>query len=789
MSLFADAVVHAWFVALVVGLFLASSAFSKFMVKADAVGPSAPCRFGPVHFESRSPASSAIALSAILLVFAVGAAAATMPDGVLIIHSNQRPTPAAMVIEDTLRKVVPDALGRPVEFFSEYLDVERSSAEAYAAAEAEFLRQKYGGRNIRVIVAAAPQALQFATEFRDRMLAGVSIVHVSVAEDELKRLALPPDIVGETVNFDPMATLELALRLQPEAKRLLIVTGAAERDRIWEQRLRGAVERLQHRLEVEYLSALPTADVLHRLGALTKDTIVYTPGFFVDGTGHVGTPRQSLELIAPASGAPVYGPLDTLLGTGIVGGYMAPYQDQANEAGAIVVRLLNGAAPIEIAPSSVRNVPIVDWRQIRRWGFDERLLPPDTIVRFRESNAWDRYWREITVGLAILVLQAGLIAALLLERRLRRRTATALEESQEQMNLAARAASLSMWIWDVARDKVWTTAQWRQPAGLPKEQPIAFNDVLAAAHPADREELDRAVRKVLTSGEELDFEYRVVGPDGEVRWIAARGRAEARDGPRLLGIALDITERKLSELRAEQDRSALRHMTRVSMVGQLSAAIAHQLNQPLAAILGNAEAAQKMLEREKVDLVELREICNDIVTEDHRASEVIRRLRELYTRGDMAIEPLDLNELIRDTLDLVRTELLTRYVTPVTELAPAMPAIKGGRVQLQQVLLNLVLNAADAMNSTDVTDRTLTIRTELTGAEIRLYVVDHGTGIAVGDLKSVFDAFWSTKERGMGVGLAICESIVAAHRGSIMVANNADGGATFCVSLPVGEHT
>jgi len=285
-------------------------------------------------------------------------------------------------------------------------------------------------------------------------------------------------------------------------------------------------------------------------------------------------------------------------------------------------------------------------------------------------------------------------------------------------------------------------------------------------------------------GEELDVEYRVVGADGGVQWVAARGRAERTDSPRLLGVALDITERKTAELRAAQDRTALRHMTRVSMVGQLSAAIAHQLNQPLAAILGNAEAAQKMLGREQIDLVELREICNDIVSDDHRATEVIRRLSELYRRGDMKIEPVDVNELIRETLDLLRTELLLRHVIPVTNLSQGLPIIEGGRVQLQQVLLNLMLNAADAMSAIKSEARRLTIRTELRDRDVRMCVVDNGSGIGVNDLANVFDPFWSSKPAGMGMGLAICRSIVAAHHGTIAAANNPEGGATFCVTLP-----
>jgi C4-dicarboxylate-specific signal transduction histidine kinase len=272
-----------------------------------------------------------------------------------------------------------------------------------------------------------------------------------------------------------------------------------------------------------------------------------------------------------------------------------------------------------------------------------------------------------------------------------------------------------------------------------------------------------------------------------VRWVAVRGHVEDSNRTRLLGVVIDVTGRKIAEQQAESDRTELRHMTRVSLLGQLSASIAHQLNQPLAAILGNAEAARKMLGREKVDLGELREICDDIVSEDHRASQVIRRLSELYKRGEMKMEPLDLNELVRETLELVRTELSTRHVTAVTDLASPLPRVEGGRVQLQQVLLNLILNACEAMNGTVMEPRKLVVRTESSADGVSLYVVDSGPGIAADDIKHIFDAFWTTKTGGMGMGLALCQSIVAAHRGTITAANNADGGAAFCVTLPIGQ--
>jgi two-component system, LuxR family, sensor kinase FixL len=361
-----------------------------------------------------------------------------------------------------------------------------------------------------------------------------------------------------------------------------------------------------------------------------------------------------------------------------------------------------------------------------------------------------------------------------------------LQESESRMQLAGAAASLGMWTWDVARDSVWATTQARSLLGFSATEPLSLVRVLSASHEEDRGTVEHAIREAVAGNTELDREHRVVDPDGGIRWVALRGHAET-GGVRLLGVVIDITERKVAELQAAKDRVALQHMTRVSLLGQLSASIAHQLNQPLAAILGNAEAAQKMLGRENVDHVELREICNDIISEDIRASQVIQRLRDLYKRGEPKMERINLNQLALGTLDLVRNELLNRHVAFDTEFVSTLPDIEGDAVQLQQVVLNLVLNAADAMRTTAVEERKLTIRTETDATHVRLCVVDHGQGIAAADLKRVFDAFWTTKAGGMGMGLALCESITAAHHGSIAVANNAGGGATFCVTLPIGR--
>jgi two-component system sensor kinase FixL len=210
------------------------------------------------------------------------------------------------------------------------------------------------------------------------------------------------------------------------------------------------------------------------------------------------------------------------------------------------------------------------------------------------------------------------------------------------------------------------------------------------------------------------------------------------------------------------------------------------LNQPLTAILSNAQAAQRFLAHDDVDLNEVRDILGDIVKQDKRAGEVIHRLRLLLKKGKVEHQPLDLNEVVSEVLKLVRNDLLNQRVTGQMELAPALPAIIGDRVQLEQVVLNLVMNGCDAIASGPAADRKLIIRTDLNNGEgICVSVSDHGAGLAPDNLEKVFEPFFTTKLHGMGLGLSVCRTIITAHGGKLWAANNADRGTTFYFTIPV----
>lgn len=392
----------------------------------------------------------------------------------------------------------------------------------------------------------------------------------------------------------------------------------------------------------------------------------------------------------------------------------------------------------------------------------------------------ERQWPDDLVG------RLRLFANMLAGSLARRIADDALRESEARLDLAIDSARAGLWSMDLTTRMMWVSRSMRELYQCPPAEQITAEDLFQINHPEDREAVRQAVRQAARTDQLVVIEYRIVLPDGSVRWISARGRRRcnaAGEPIRVMGAAVDATERKQAEAKTRQHLHELAHLNRVSAVGELTTSLTHELNQPLGAILRNAETAEVLLRSERPDLGELRAIIADIRSDDIRAGKVIERLRLLLKQRAIELQSVALAPLARDVMSLVRFDAMARGVHLETDLPADLPAVLADRVHVQQVLLNLVMNGMDAARDAASPDRHVCISARLAGGGVEVAVRDSGPGLPAESIGRVFEPFFTTKPEGMGMGLPISRTIIEAHNGRIWAENNDSCGATFYFTL------
>ncbi len=541
-------------------------------------------------------------LTALLLGAWLGTAqAAPEQASVLILLPGQPGLPAAAAIASGIRAALLMDWAFRVNIEMEHVDVAR-----FASPDVEERRlqavygSKYRDQRFDVIVAALPEPFQFVLRARDELWPGTPVVVCGVDEGSVRDLKPPPDFAVLTIRFDMEGTVQAALALLPDTRHVALVGGASQPEQVYHDLIRQAVARAG--LDAIDLTKLPIADALARVSSLPEHTVIIQSSYQVDGAGRRFYGIDLIPHVSSAANRPVFTPLGLALGRGVVGGSIIEFEDIGRDAARMATRLLrSGTAPATPVPSLATAMPRFDARQLARWRLDERRLPKDSQVMFREPTLWQQYRWHVAGAAGLIGAQAALIFTLLVHRRRRRE---------------AEAAAL-----------------------------------------------------------------------------------------RLL--------------------AQLAHRDRVAGMGQLASSLAHELGQPLTAILTNAEAANQLLAGPQPDLGEVRECVDDVISVAY-----------------------------------------------------------GDGVQIQQVILNLLTNAITAAANGGAANRRVTVWTAAaTAPYVELGVHDSGKGISEADLDRVFEPFFTTKVDGLGVGLAISRTIVKAHGGRLLVANDPAGGAIFRIHL------
>ncbi|WP_241758180.1 sensor histidine kinase [Myxococcus landrumensis] len=598
---------------------------------------------------------------------------------VLLLTPEDMALPAMSMFVASLRSVLWAAQDGPITLDVESLDLGWARGPAYTEALHTWYLAKYRERRPDALLAFRTDTIQLALELRRELWPDIPLIVLSEDGQLWEHQPRPERVAGLWLRYDLRATLELALRLLPDTRRLAFVNGSSP----WEQAQQAQLVRelqpllAQRGLEFIDLTNLPLDELLARARTLPEDTAVLTYTFMTDPSGRPFVGREIARMFLAACNQPSFALHDTVMGLGFIGGSLVSYEAVGEQLGLLTTRVLGGAREEFLEPlkSTSDELLTVDARALRRWDIPRERVPAGVRFAFDEPTLWERYRWWLLGALTLSALQALVVGGLVVERRRRMR---------------------------------------------------------AQAELVERQRLE-----------------------------------------------------KLAELEARRTLDQLAHMGRVAALGELAASLAHELNQPLAAILSNAQAARRLLNATPAELDEVREALGDIISDDKRAGEVIHRMRALLKREEPRRELHSLNDLVCEVARLLANDMHLRGATLQLSLAPLLPAVQGDGIQLQQVVLNLLINGMEAMAQVPEGQRQLTVRTSSTSpGQVELCVQDSGGGIEPSRLPLIFEPFYSTKDHGLGMGLSISRSIVEAHGGRLEAKSPPGQGALLRCILP-----
>ncbi|MBV8840162.1 MAG: ATPase [Alphaproteobacteria bacterium] len=606
----------------------------------------------------------AASLLCLLLLAAVEPTGAqTAPREVLLLHSfGQRFGPWSTIsaqLRGELIRRSPD----PVDLH----DVSLESMHPIDDPEPflRYLRSLFANRPPDLSIAMGGPAVRFVLQHRTALFPAVPLLITGTDARTFEDIAGAENSVAVVLALDQTRQIENIRQLLPDVRHVAVIIGDSELERFYVDELKRVFRPFEPGLSFEWLNKLSLDAMVERVARLPPNSAIYYGRVLVDTRGISYEGDHALERLRAATNAPIFNPVDSNFGTGIVGGPMIETRLLAQESATAALRLLRGEPPAGIAPVIVGpGPPRYDARELDRWNISESRLPPGSQILFREPSVWDQYQTHIMAIVAALLLQTGLISWLLYEHR-RRHTA---------------------------------------------------------------------------------------------------------------------------EVRSRGMMSELTQMNRLATAGELSASIAHEISQPLTRVMANSGVAMRVLSEEQPDLEKARELLRQLQSACDRAVAVVTSTRAMFAKDDQTREPIDLPELVRSVLVLVRHDLRRHQVHVEQHFGDPPLRVLGDKIQLQQVILNLVMNAVEAMQARKIRVLRLScIHGE--DKRITVAVADTGSGIEPDHLARIFDPLFSTKQRGMGMGLAICRSIVEGHEGRIWASPAPEGGSIFRFALPAYDET
>ena len=600
----------------------------------------------------------------IISLLCVGEAVCSEPRRVLLMHAFGHAFSPWSDVAASFRSNLTKKSRDPIEIYEVSLDTARASGPNDEKPFIDYIQALFAGTKPDLIVSIGGPAIFFAQRRRSELFPDTPMLLLAGDKRRIPPESLKDNDIAVLFDLDLAAFIQNVLHLRPETKEIAVAVGNSPVERYWIAELQSVLPQFAERVHISWFNELTFEQMLARAASMPPTSAILYSIVLQDAAGVPYSQDRALERFREVSNVPLFGVGDYQLGRGIMGGPLIQTDVTGAEGADAALRLFRGEAPRAISiPPIPLGVPDYDWRELQRWHIAEALLPPGSIIQFREQSLWQKYRWQVAGVLGLVLLQATMITWLLLERR-------------------------------------------------------------------------------------------------------RRLRAQA-----------DLEKRLLEVI----------HLNRTAMAGALSASVAHELNQPLAAIQANAEAASIYLKANPPDIERLERILEYIRRDDRRAADIISHLRGLLKKKDAAeLQEFDLNDVVRDALHFVRPEALKRGVEVKASTAKGTLPVRGDPVHLQQVILNLAMNGMDAMQACARGRGEMSIHTaRIRNTEAEVVVADSGTGVPSDKLNTIFDTFYTTKHHGTGLGLPIARTIVETYGGKIWAENRPEGGATFRFTVPV----
>jgi PAS domain S-box-containing protein len=722
------------------------------------------------------------------LVAAPGAPAnPSGPINVLVMHWYDRGYFANAAFDRTLEAALHASAPEGVEYYSEYLETNRFPGEDQARLLSAYLRQKYEGKRIDVIISGISQTLDFLLEYRHELFPKTPIVFATERPVE-EAVLLDAEATGFTFGNAYAKTLNLALQWHPGAKQLFVVSGTLDHDRALEPIIRDDLRPYESTIAITYLTDLAPDQLAARIRTLPKDSLIlYVWQQALDAQGRVMETQDVLARVAKEAKVPIYGRSPAMIGRGIIGGYVWTQESNAAKLADLTMRVVNGTRPKDIPIGKAPDTPMFDWLQLQRWRIDEDSLPPGSVVRFREPTMWQQYKRRIVGTIAVVLLQALLIGALLVQRRRAQRVQRVLQESEERFRNMADTTAALISVFGPDQRCTFLNRAWLTFTGREMEQELGAG-WMECVHPDDRDRVSRACSSALDTLVPFKLEYRLRRADGEYRTLLCTGAPRFHKDNVFAGYiesCVDITDLKQAQERILAGQ-------KLELMGTLANGVAHDFNNLLGGILASAELALTELGEDSHCAEELLQIqaAADL------GARIVRELMIFGGKDTPAFGPLDCALLIREMSQVLKVSLSKSTILK-TELAGGLGMVCGNPAQLQQLIMNLVVNAAQAIGDRE---GEICVRATMLTAEqrlafgpatslphheyVQLEVADTGPGISDEVKARIFDPFFTTKLAGRGLGLAVAQAVVRAHDGIVRVVSVPGRGTTFQVLLP-----